>query len=77
MFSQLYCFFPACQDSGLKIHIIRSIIYEKPERREKNIRVLGYIDNFAEYLDAADLMITKPGGGGAVCYPYGLGYRRP
>ncbi len=26
------------------------------------LRVLGYIDNFSEYLDAADLIITKPGG---------------
>ncbi len=29
---------------------------------DSRLRVLGYIDNLAEYLDAADLMITKPGG---------------
>lgn len=30
--------------------------------RDDRLRVLGFIDNFAAYLDAADLIITKPGG---------------
>ncbi len=35
---------------------------EMEKLQDSRLRVLGYIDNFYEYLDAADLIITKPGG---------------
>lgn len=35
---------------------------EMDQLRDSRLRVLGYIDNFSEYLDAADMIITKPGG---------------
>ena len=35
---------------------------EMEKMEDRRLRVLGYIQNFSEYLDAADLIITKPGG---------------
>ncbi len=35
---------------------------EMEKLEDPRLRILGYIDNFSEYLDAADLIITKPGG---------------
>lgn len=35
---------------------------EMEQISDPKLRVLGYIDNFTTYLDAADLIITKPGG---------------
>lgn len=35
---------------------------EMEQITDPRLRVLGFIDNFPEYLDAADLIITKPGG---------------
>ncbi len=32
------------------------------ELRDPRLRVLGYTQNIAEYMDAADLIVTKPGG---------------
>lgn len=29
---------------------------------KSNVRVLGFVDNMEEYIDAADIVITKPGG---------------
>ena len=35
---------------------------EMAQIADPRLRVLGFIENFPEYLDAADLIITKPGG---------------
>ncbi len=35
---------------------------EMDQVQDDRLRVLGYIHNFSEYLDVADLIITKPGG---------------
>lgn len=35
---------------------------EMEEIHDPRLRVLGFIDNFPDYLDAADMIITKPGG---------------